>query len=558
MIARVVFPARAARAARAGGLAGLALFGAACTSSPDEAGLECPSGATPFRLTSATGTEDWCKLDDGVSHGAYEKRDDSGALLVVGAFDQGLATGDWHRFDEATHAPLADEGYARALPHGRWVTWDANGEPAFEHTWAYGTPCGTWREFQAGVEVSHADYSACDQVEAPNPPPPGESAGPPLAVVGDFGWDGTACEGDRALVSAPADDPTARYCVQAGSQILDGPFGRWDAGGEGGAKTAGGEYDDGAPAGTWRGWYPGGTLSEEGAREASGRVGPWRFWRADRSLEHEGAFSGDRRTGAWRSYWPHGTRMAEGRYVEGKKDGGWKTYFPSGIPDGTPTYRQGALEGAYTKNHPSGVHAETGAYQDDERAGRWTTWHVNGVEASRGEYTLGLKSGEWKLWDRDGLPEAEGRFAAGRQSGTWSLWRWQSDERVKSTGAVVDGLAHGRWVATHDPGGEPAGEVTYHRGRREGPSNAIWKNGNTLSEGRYLAGQPQGPWKFYYEDGQLFVDCGFVRGQLQGEYRDYHPDGEPRSEGVYSEGAKVGLWTYWDKSGQMHTEGTAE
>ncbi len=142
----------------------------------------------------------------------------------------------------------------------------------------------------------------------------------------------------------------------------------------------------------------------------------------------------------------------------------------------------------------------------------------------------------------------------GLQDGTWSLRRWQEGERIKATGAVSAGLPDGPWVATHDPGGEPAGELTYHRGSREGPATAIWKSGHTLSEGRYLADAPQGPWKFYTSSGQLVIDCAFVRGELDGAYHDYYPDGAPKSEGVYAAGLKVGLWTYWSEDGTSRTE----
>jgi len=100
--------------------------------------------------------------------------------------------------------------------------WDGNGALTSDHFWAYGEPCGMWRELAGGSEVSHQEFDDCDAVDEPPLP----ETGPPLAVVGDYGWDGTACAAGT-LVSAPPDDPNARFC--ANGDVKQGPFGRCEA-----------------------------------------------------------------------------------------------------------------------------------------------------------------------------------------------------------------------------------------------------------------------------------------------------------------------------------------
>ncbi|MBI4817564.1 MAG: hypothetical protein HY791_14985 [Deltaproteobacteria bacterium] len=511
--------------------AGLALlFLVACAD--ETSGLDCPVGAAAFRNAD----ESWCKLSDGVAHGPYEKRDAAQNLLVVGAFDHGLADGVWHRF-----APRADEGYAQGRPHGHWTVFDPQGSLSSDHFWAYGEPCGTWRELSADIEMSRHEYGDCDGVAMPPP-----TRAPPLAAQGDFGWDGESCPSGTTLVTDPDDDPRARFC--ASGDVKQGPFGRWHVGD--GTKAAGGEFSDGVASGLWREWYPSGSVREEGSRIAGARSGPWRTWNSDRSLESEGLFAADLRDGRWTTYWPHGTKRSEGEYRADSKNGPWRTWWQTGIPNESQTWRVGVREGSFERNYPSGVRAARGEYTADQRTGAWTTWHDNGIESSSGDYVAGLPQGRWETWDRDALRDSDGPFVDGLAHGIWSFWRWQSGERVQATGLVSFGELQGPWSAKHDPGGEPAGDVTYVNGLREGPATTIWKNGRTSSEGSYLAGEPHGRWKFQYASGQLFLDCGFVRGRLHGAYSEYWENGQLKAQGTYSNGAMSGEFMYWTESGE--------
>ena len=390
----------------------------------------------------------------------------------------------------------------------------------------------------ADVEVDVADGSAGDVDGVDDPT---------LAPIADFGWDGGDCPDGTTPIEG-ADDPRAKWCEKSG-KIKHGPFGRWHLGG--GTKAEGGDFADGAPTGTWRTWYPAGSMASEGARDAAGRTGSWTFWRGDRTRERVGGFSADLESGPWTSYWPDGATRSEGAYRDGLEDGTWHTFHPDGGPDETITYTAGARDGAYARAYPSGGRAEAGAYADDVKTGEWTTWYDNGAIASRGPYEAGLASGRWHFWQRDGGDGSEGLFVDGVQQGTWTLWQWQQGERIKSTGEVVDGLPDGAWSATHDPGGEDAGHLTYFRGSREGPAVTLWKSGHTLSEGRSLSNRPDGPWRFYYSDGTLFIACSFALGVLDGPYEEHYPDGAEKVVAVYLDGLPEPGATCWNEAGDI-------
>lgn len=536
---------------------GLGLVAVSCDDDAVSAGgLSCPSGSATYAAETGNGTTFWCKRPDGVAHGPYEERDAEGELLVRGAFADGLADGDWHRFSlDAEHAPVADEGYAAGQPNGHWTTWDENGAPRSEHDWAYGVPCGTWLELEAGVEVTRVERVACDRIDAPEP-----VVGPPLAVVGNFGWDGQTCPAG-APQTLPG-DPTARACMVDG--MLDGPWGRWlDAS----TKVAGGEYTAGVATGTWRTWYPSGSVHEEGTQGAAGREGLWRSWRVDRTLETEATWQDDALDGPATTYWPHGTRESTGSYRGGEKTGTWTRWYPSGIEAeidtwvvaGTPPV--GLREGPYAKSHPQGVHAEAGQYLAGLQSGDWQTWHDNGVKATAGRYEAGLSTGVWQVWERDGLIGLEGPFVTGIAHGEFSIWSWQYGARIKSVGTVLSGVLQGPWHASYvgqagggDTGG-PAGDVTYFDGVREGTSTTFWETGALASEGPYHRGEVVGRWKFYYENGQLRLDVGFLGLDYDGEYHEYYENGQVKAEGTWENGRKLDDWRYWTEDGRPTTEG---
>ncbi len=527
---------------------GLPLSSASC-GTDDVTTLTCPAAAATFRIEAASGYTLWCKLPDGVASGPYEERDAADGVRVVGAFSDGLADGLWRRFAAAPdYTQIAEEAYADGRPNARWRTWDASGALTSDHRWAYGTPCGTWLELDAGVETSRIDLVDCDAIDEPEP-----VTGPPLAAIGDFGWDGASCT-TGTLVAAPADDPAARFCVVEGTR--DGPFGRWDAEG---SKASGGQYAGGLATGVWRTWYPGGTVHEEGTYAAGSRAGTWRTWRSDRSLEYEAAWVADQYDGTWTAYWPHGSKHIEGAYRAGAKVGTWQSWYATGIADEVSTWRATAAaarserDGAYTRNHPNGLHAAEGAFVADLRSGAWQTWHDNGEPANAGSYEEGQAVGLWKTWERDGRIASEGKFVVGIAHGSFTFWGWQYGERIKSIGIVESGQLQGPWHASYDPGG-PAGDVSYFDGLREGASTTIWKNGATASEGSYHQGELVGRWKFYYDNGQVFIDCGFVDGEYDGEYREFYDNGQAKAEGSYQGGAKQGDWRYWTEDGRPTTE----
>jgi len=482
------------------------LFVAACLGACDSgsgggddgAGLGCPDGAVTFRAERADGYELWCeRAADGVANGPYERHAADDTLVAAGAFDDGVA-------------------------------------------------CGTWRELAAGVELSHVDYAACGAgVEPPDPDPT-------LAVVGDFGWDGTSCGAGTTLQT----EGNTRFCATAAG-VKQGDYGTWYEGA--GTKASGGQYRDGLASGTWRAWYPSGTVSAEGPRGADGRDGVWTTWRADRTRETVGTYAAGLRDGAWTSYWPDGGTHEAGGYHADAKDGAWRSFYPSGAEHISDHWAAGRRDGAYVARYESGGHAEEGAYRDDLATGPWTTWYDNGVKATEGSYDAGLPVGSWSTWDRDGLPASAGAYVAGYADGTWSFWRWQIGERVKATGQVVRGVLEGPWHAAHDPGGEPAGDVSYVHGVREGPSTTVWKNGQLASEGSYLGGELNGRWKFYYPSGQLFLDCGFVlaaalgtsgASPYDGAYVEYWDNGQVKAEGTYHAGTKADDWHYFAADGQ--------
>lgn len=510
--------------------------------------IDCPSGAAPFERVDESGLERWCETSAGLVHGPYESLSLDGAPRVEGRFRSGQADGRWRWYGELEPVVVREGEYRAGLPHGLFVDWHAPGVPSSERTFAAGVPCGTWRELSPSGEVlSERELIGCDTVPEPTSPDPDL-----VAPRGDTGWDGETCP-SGVVPEVDPDDPLARGCRVGGA--WDGPYARWHDPGYS-IKAIDGAFVGGLAHGRWRTWSSSGALSSDGHFEGGLEEGTWRFYRPDGSLEQRGELREGLRSGLWKGFHANGTPSHEGAYVDGERDGAWTFRDTAGFLIEAVTYRNGLREGVATEYHAGGAEACAGAYVADVKDGAWTCWHPDGTVAERQSWSAGRADGTWESFDGEGLPLSRGAYQDGVATGQWVFWEtftYFGDQvwRARREGPVVEGRAHGRFVGTWELPGEPKeSELDYVDGQREGPWSQWWPSGGVAVLGRFLEGLPHGRWKVFYESGQLQIDQGLFQGIFDGDYREYYESGDPKAEGRYRMGARVGTWTYWDSAGE--------
>jgi hypothetical protein len=93
-------------------------------------------------------------------------------------------------------------------------------------------------------------------------------------------------------------------------------------------------------------------------------------------------------------------------------------------------------------------------------------------------------------------------------------------------------------------------------GKRHGPFQTWYNNGNLKLEGTYRYGLPQGSWTYYYPNAQKRMEGSWRFGKTHGPWMYWHPSGSRESTGRFLGGKRDGRWTYWDEAGEVRFEGT--
>lgn len=488
------------------------------------------------------GIERWCEGPAGRADGPYTQRDAAGAIIVEGAFVDGLPDGRWI-WRDGTGAVVREGGFYRGLAHGAWVERDASGVIS-SHTFAYGVACGVWddREPISG-EVVTTDYGPCATEPAPEVPTAGARA-----PIDGPAWDRATCPAGTALAPPDPRDPRRAACAKDG--VLQGPWSRIDASG---AVVIEGAHEGGLLAGALRRWQLDPvtgqrTLVEHATFEAGREDGPHYTWRPDASPAALTRWADGVRDGAESTWHADGSRATEGAWRAGRRDGAWTTWDATGIERGTVTWADGVLDGPWVSRFPDGHPEVEGAYTDGLRAGTWTwSWPWGGARDER-PYVDGLEQGTCRTWTALGSPDTEGDRVDGVAEGTWTQWTYLPDATVRERGAMVDGRQQGLWSGVYEPGDARASETRWRDGRREGDYAAWHPNGRDAIRGGFRDDEPDGPWRVWDEHGQLLVEGAYDAGTPVDLWRYYWPSGAERAELLWTESGP-GQPRCWDESG---------
>ena len=110
-------------------------------------------------------------------------------------------------------------------------------------------------------------------------------------------------------------------------------------------------------------------------------------------------------------------------------------------------------------------------------------------------------------------------------------------------------------VVQNLPQGKEERCVLQRSGKRHGPFQTWYGNGNLRQEGNYRYGQPQGRWTYYYPNGERRMEGNWRFGKAQGPWTHWYENGMRESAGRFRGGKREGSWTYWDTAGNLRFEG---
>jgi len=95
---------------------------------------------------------------------------------------------------------------------------------------------------------------------------------------------------------------------------------------------------------------------------------------------------------------------------------------------------------------------------------------------------------------------------------------------------------------------------------KEGKYNGTWEswheNGKRKEFGLYVNGKKEGMWTFFDEYGMKIVEQSYKKNRTEGKFISYHMTGQKAEEGAYNNGLKEGTWYTWDAKGKLQYEVT--
>lgn len=137
--------------------------------------------------------------------------------------------------------------------------------------------------------------------------------------------------------------------------------------------------------------------------------------------------------------------------------------------------------------------------------GLWEETHPNGQLRRSGTYKLGKECGEWTWWTKEGHVKLKGVYdcATGQENGLW----------------------------------------TYY-----------YSSGKVYMRGYYKAGLQEGKWEGFHKNGKPMFIANWLSGKLNGQHTVFYDNGQKASEGTRMMDKRVGLWTDWDRDGNIRSQ----
>lgn len=145
---------------------------------------------------------------------------------------------------------------------------------------------------------------------------------------------------------------------------------------------------------------------------------------------------------------------------------------------------------------------------------------------------------------------------------------------IESLYYLVNGTITGKYTGYYEDG-SVSYVYNYKKGERDGLSTEYHKNGKVsftyyhkkgilngtvveyYESGKRAAtyqfknGKKEGIVVVYYENGQIKYKANYINDLYNGEYKSYYDNGKIKSKGSLVNGDKIGVWDYYDLSGNV-------
>ncbi len=314
-----------------------------------------------------------------------------------------------------------------------------------------------------------------------------------------------------------------------------------------------------------------GTLDENAGPS---KEGLWYFTSPRGNIDQKGNYRKNLRQGEFLIYWPNGSIKQRLNYNNGKLDGNNYTFHPNGARSGIYPRKDGVSDGVeeefnsaeqlfssipYRKDKIDGnmvfVDFNNGyqrniPYVENKRSGLAAEQWLNKNKKLEAVYADSLLNGSFKKWYSNGQPEWEGNYTKGIQTGKWTSYyadgkksaEGECDEQGKPTGSYREYDHDGKLaqlISGYNNGKQNGSQTFYYPDGKEWARFAV--QDNVIKHIEWL--NPLGE-KIYSDDEK--------NGEIN--YKAFFPEGSLKTEGIYRNGSKEGVWKNYNIFGKLISE----
>lgn len=297
------------------------------------------------------------------------------------------------------------------------------------------------------------------------------------------------------------------------------------------ASSLNGTDAKGRKQGAWSKTWPNGKTRYLGQFKDDKPVGTFKHYDEEGKLTTLQEHAGDGRISRARHFHPNGTLMAAGKYVGQEKDSLWNYYGPDGKLRKVERFTAGQLNGEQVTYYPDGSVAEKENRKAGVLNGAHTSWFANGKLKSEATYLNGEAEGKMVFYYQDGKKEIEGNVVNGDRDGTWLYFNPDGSLQLQALyerGKLIKERKENGTFKEYYDDEQLMSEVTYKKGKREGPFAEYHNNGRW--EMRALEADPvlgtPGDMERVLKGQTKKKEGNYVNDLLDGEVKEYDEKGK--------------------------------
>jgi antitoxin component YwqK of YwqJK toxin-antitoxin module/Tfp pilus assembly protein PilF len=155
------------------------------------------------------------------------------------------------------------------------------------------------------------------------------------------------------------------------------------------------------------------------------------------------------------------------------------------------------------------------------------------------------------IYLQNGLPYSQGKIVNGKSEGKYLYMNDQGQpiSELNFLNDALDGMQHYFY-----PNLEKSDDITYSKGKKQGPFKDYYWNGAIRLEGSYTNEQNDGNHKSYFPNGGVLCEFNYNKGVQNGKNTCYWPNGTKSSEHTFVNGKVEGVGISYNEAGDKIRE----